>query len=348
MRKKILVDIYLAFNLGDDMFLDHLAKQFNNYDFVPFHPGSNYDSFFKTRTNIKKFHYTILDKIKAKLGSNKLKDYKWMGDTFDGLLFLGGGIFREENYWREVYDYRLEILMSFKQKNKPVWYAGCNFGPYTSELFKESYKTLFSQLNQITFRDQTSYQLFSSLHNVKYAPDLLWSYQLPQVEKNEKHLGISVIDPLRKSSTAENREKYIKTHQVVIEKYKKEGYRVSLFAFCGAEGDIAIAKEILTGNQNAELVIYEGEIESYLKKIGSCSHFIAARFHASIIAMKFNQYLIPIIYEDKTQFLLDDLDESGITLNEIDKMKNYSFIKVDCLKFKKLEEESIKHLDFLI
>src|SRR5699024_7837576 len=99
-RKKILVDIYLAQNLGDDMFLDHLAQTFPEIDFVPFHPGKNYSSFFKNYSNIKQFPYTLFDKVFARIGFDKLTDYKRLSQAFDGMLFLGGGIFREESYWK--------------------------------------------------------------------------------------------------------------------------------------------------------------------------------------------------------------------------------------------------------
>src|SRR5699024_11094187 len=144
-RKKILVDIYLAENLGDDMFLDHLAKTFPNIDFVPFHPGKNYTSFFRSYKNIQQFPYSVIDKISSRLGNNKLTDYNQLSETYDGLLFLGGGIFREESYWREVYNYRFQITEAFKNKGKKVIFSGCNFGPYSSEEFLEAHRNLFQK-----------------------------------------------------------------------------------------------------------------------------------------------------------------------------------------------------------
>src|SRR5690625_3827594 len=101
--KNVLTDIYLADNLGDDLFLDYYARSFPEVLFTPFHPGRNYDSFFKNYPNLQRFPYSFLDKIKARLGKDKLTDYRAMAKKYDALLFLGGGVFREESYWKDLY-----------------------------------------------------------------------------------------------------------------------------------------------------------------------------------------------------------------------------------------------------
>jgi colanic acid/amylovoran biosynthesis protein len=346
MRKIILVDIYLAYNLGDDMFLDYLAKYFPDVDFIPFHPGKNYSDFFNNYQNVKQFPYSILDKLKARFGKNKLKDYEWMSENFDGLLFLGGGIFREESYWKELYQYRNDILKAFKTKSKPVWFAGCSFGPFQSNEFFNTYKNLFGKVDKITFRDKHSFGLFSDLPNVSFAPDLLWSFPLPQTDKEEKHLGISLINPNHKKGLEHIYEKYIKAHLSIIEDYQQNGFKISLFSFCDREGDTEIANVILKTFPNCRLFIYDGTINTYLKEIGKCSHFIAARFHANIISMKNNQWLIPIIYGNKTSNLLNDIEEKGIHLKNIELLTEFKFIKVTNFKIEKNITNSTEHLNF--
>lgn len=345
MRKKILVDIYLAFNLGDDMFLDHLANQLPHVDFIPFHPGSNYDLFFSHYKNLKSFPYSFLDKIKARLGKNKLRDYKWMSDEYDGLLFLGGGIFREESYWKEVYSYRNEIINAFRKKDKPVWFSGCNFGPYHSAEFLRTYKSLFSQVNQITFRDKDSYELFKELKQVDYAPDLLWSYSYPDVKQENKYLGISVIDPRHKKGLENQLTTYLNSHLELINEYLSKGFKVSVFAFCETEGDMHIASYLKNKQPLIEVYRYSGNIQKYLMEIAKCSHFVASRFHANVISMHYNQNLIPVIYGDKTFSLLKDLNLEGIKVQEIERLKTIDFIKVNSDLLKKFKEEGNKHLN---
>lgn len=350
VRKKILVDIYLAHNLGDDMFLDHLSHSFPDIDFVPFHPGKNYLSFFKQYPNVLQFQYTFLDKIFSRFGKNMLTDYKRMSDDFDGLLFLGGGIFREESYWKEVYEYRTQISEAFKNKGKKVFFVGCNFGPYSSKEFLEAHKDLFRKIDQIIFRDQKSFQLFSDLSNVSYAPDVLWSYDLPAVQKEEKILGISVIDPRHKEQYKNTYSDYIEAHKKICEKYIHEGYKIILFSFCEKEGDLEIAKEIAKDFSSIEIQNYTQDINSYLKMIGSCSHFIAARFHAVIIALKYDVPVIPIIYGDKTENLLKDLNFEQIfiyldTINQITKAE-YGTISSEEIESNAIESKKHFQLEF--
>ena len=73
------------------------------------------------KTVICKAKNELQGKILKKIGHNKLTDYKRLSANYDGLLFLGGGIFREESYWKSVFEYRKGIINVFKSKNKPIY-----------------------------------------------------------------------------------------------------------------------------------------------------------------------------------------------------------------------------------
>ncbi|MCB4234500.1 polysaccharide pyruvyl transferase family protein [Kaistella anthropi] len=77
----------------------------------------------------------------------------------------------------------------------------------------------------------------------------------------------------------------------------------------------------------AETLNYTGNITAYLQHIGECSHFVAARFHAVIIAVKYGIPVIPVIYSSKTVNLLDDLGYRGtkINLENIQQIEQESF-----------------------
>lgn len=348
MRKKILVDIYLAFNLGDDMFLDYLANTYPDVDFVPFHPGNNYDVFFSNYKNVSKFPYSLFDKVKTRLGFSKLTNYDLLSDEFDGLLFLGGGIFREENYWKRVYEYRNGITDKFVNKQKPVWFAGCNFGNFKTEYFLKSYKTLFAKVNKITFRDTVSYSFFKEIPSVDFASDILWSYDLPESKKEEKVLGISVIDPRHKEGLDNKCQNYIEAHKAICQKFLKQGYKVKIFSFCEQEGDKKIAELIAENINEIEIINYSGDIKEFLLKISICSHFVAARFHANIIAMKYKMKFIPIIYGNKTENLLLDLGfhKPFMDLNSVSTLSGSNFLDIDQSKVNELAEDSKKHFAF--
>lgn len=346
-RKKILVDIYLAKNLGDDLFLDHLSHSFPNTDFVPFHPGGGYKVFFDNYRNIQQFPYSVIDKVVARLGNNKLTDYDRLSKSYDGLLFLGGGIFREESYWKQVYNYRFTISKAFKSQGKNVFFSGCNFGPYESTDFVKAHDVLFQEVDQVLFRDQKSYRLFAHLNNTGYAPDLLWSYDLPKIDKLDKVLGISVIDPRHKQQYKLTYQQYIEVHKELCKKYFQKGFQIKLFSFCEAEGDLEIAEEIAKDFAEIKILNYTTEITNYLKEIGSCSHFVAARFHAVIIAFKYDIPVIPVIYGDKTENLIADLGfvQPYVYLDAIQTFFTAEFLAVPVHQKEQLYLESKKHFD---
>ena len=349
--KKYLVDIYLANNLGDDMFLDHLANSFPNIQFIPFYPGKKYDAFFCNYFNVKKFPYTFSDKILAKLGvKNKLTDYDLIANEYDGLLFLGGGIFREENYWKTVFKYRNEISDAFLNKSKQVSFIGCNFGPYRTKEFEKTYKELFVKCKSVFFRDQKSYTLFKGIPSVNFAPDILWNYKLPLVTKETKTLGISIVNPKHKFGLEEFYDEYIATHQSLIQEYLDNDYKIKLFSFCEIEGDLLVCKEISSVfKQKIEIFNYSSNIQEFLQEIGSCTEIIAARFHAVIIAMKFKMPILPIIYGDKTRNLLEDLKFENLSI-EFEDLKDLKKIDVGGYVYPNIDDfviHSKKHFDSL-
>ncbi len=346
MRKKILVDIYLAYNIGDDMFLDHLANSYPDVDFVPLHPGKNYDSFFSNYKNVTRFPYSFLDKLKSKVFKNKLEDYDWMSNHFDALLFLGGGIFREESYWPEVYQYRNAISDAFIAKDKKVWFMGCSFGPFNTSEFRHKYSELFNKVTRINFRDQYSYNLFPEISNSGYYPDILWSYNLPKSEREDNVLGISIINPKHKEGKSDTYGKYLNAHINLCRDYINRGFTVKLFSFCEAEGDLEIAKEIQGVIPETKIINYTGRISEFLQEFGKCSQIVAARFHANIIAIKYGIPLLPISYGTKTDSLLEDLQFRGLNINldntfHLESGEFYLFLQDVILQMKNQSEQHL-------
>lgn len=342
--KNYLVDIYLAKNLGDDMFLKHLAESLPNANFVPYYPGKSYNKFFNSLPNIKKFEYSLFDKILSRLKiKSKLRNYTKLALQFDGLIFLGGGIFREETYWPELFEYRQKITHAFKEEHKKVFFLSCNFGPYKTNDFLIKHKGLFSQVDDVCFRDFESFQMFNDLKNVRTTSDFLWSYKLPKINKIQYKIGISVINPSQKPDLIEFYDSYLKFHITLIEKYINKGFEIMLFSFCDIEGDLKIAQKILesVGSEKVSIHDYNLNINKTLKEIGSCSFFVASRFHASIIALKYKIPIFPIIYNIKTLNLLNDINFEG-KYSKVEDLKTaeVDFVCLDEIKINKLFDSS--------
>lgn len=341
--KKVLVDIYLAQNLGDDMFLKYLMMHYPNAEIVLYHPNSSYkyfiDAYPNTKTLPYRFFYKVLSRLKI---YNYLQDYNYFASEFDVLLFLGGGIFREESYAKDLLIYRNSIVSAFKKQDKNIFFLGCSFGPYTSESFRLNYTKLFSKCNDVCFRDNYSYQLFSQLSQVRLAPDILWDYPIENKKNNVLTIGYSVIDTLHKKGLEKYRNAYIEATKVSITKAVNTGFEVQLFSFCQSEGDLEIAKLIfnhlpLAIQSKVEIISYSlANFDFVLKTIAGLSMLIAARFHAVLLGLKLTVPTIAINYSNKTQHMLEDINFRGLSLsfdnlealNSIDYCKYTSSCKI--------------------
>jgi len=93
-----------------------------------------------------------------------------------------GGYDRYKRYLSQLFD------------RKPKYIIGSNFGPFQSADFKSFYEHLFTNCTDVCFRDTYSFSLFSHLPQIRYRPDIVFQYKLPQVAKQKSSVGFSIID----------------------------------------------------------------------------------------------------------------------------------------------------------
>ena len=65
--KRVFLDMYLAHNLGDDLFLHIIANRYPNCKFTVNYYDNDYDNFFKNYSNIET-RVTLKNRIIRKLG----------------------------------------------------------------------------------------------------------------------------------------------------------------------------------------------------------------------------------------------------------------------------------------
>ena len=314
--KKVFVDIYLQFNLGDDLFLDILAKKYPNHEFTLNHLGSNYDEFLSKYHNVKRRKYTVFNKIKQRFKiSEYISNYEQIAEDHDAMLFIGGSIFREEEYHKTLYEERLKIVRAFKKRNKPIFILGANFGPVETESFVNDYREFFKLCDDVCFRDSYSYHLFKNLTNVRYAPDIVFQMNIEEYAnvKHEKKVGFSIIDVNHKKGLEIYQDEYIKSTISSINLFAEKGYDCCLMSFCDHEGDLKTIETIkaqLPPNilEKVTVYSYDGNINNALKIIASFKLLIAARFHANILGLMLDINVVPIIYSQKTFNMLQDMN----------------------------------------
>lgn len=323
IMKNVFVDIYMAFNLGDDLFLDILAKKYPNSEFTVNYLGENYDEFISQYNNIKRRKYTMFNKIEQRL---KLRDhitnYEKVAEEHNALIFIGGSIFREEDYHHSLYQDRMKMVKEFQKRDKPIFIIGANFGPYETEQFYNDYYELFKLCDDVCFRDLYSYELFKNLSQVRYAPDIVFQMDVEAYKAlpSKNRVGYSIIDVRHKSGLSSYHHDYISNTVKSIELLVDKGYDCHLISFCEQEGDLEIIKIIrsnlsLNALHKVFTYDYKGNLIEAIKLIATFDLFVAARFHANIMAVKLGVGVMPIIYSKKTTNMLEDIKLNDIVIN---------------------------------
>lgn len=347
--KKVFLDMYLAHNLGDDLFLDIIAKRYPNCRFTINYYDKDYNYFIKNYKNIRT-RITLKNRLLRKM---KIKDYihdiNNIAEYNDVLVFLSGSYFMEHSYSNKEHDRRSLLINEFKSKGKPIYILGTNFGPYDSIDFFNKCKEIFKKCDDVCFRDNYSYNLFKEINVVRKANDVVLGLDVNKYKKNkkEKIVGFSIIDVSQKVDIQQYNDLYIKSIVKSINMFIKKGYKCVLMSFCELEGDLKAINKIIEniGNKNnIEIYKYKDNIEEAINLISTFEIFVASRFHANILGILLNTCIIPLIYSNKTINVLNDLKlgDIAIKMEDIDLIYNEEYINKRLIQKNELDAEISK------
>ncbi len=168
----------------------------------------------------------------------------------------------------------------------------------------------------VCFRDKYSYDLFSTIPQVRYTTDLVFNLDTTNIHfTNRKRVIFSIIDCNEKMHP-----KYTKAYeQKIIEMTKlalSKGYEVCYMSFCRIEKDEQAIERIIAQcdkelQKQIQTYYYRGNIQEALQTLADCQIIIGARFHSNILGLLFHKSIIPMIYSDKTKQVLEDLSFQG-------------------------------------
>lgn len=349
--KHVLVHAYLQNNLGDDLFVRVLC---NRYPHVTFHvyAHDSYKLRFQDIPNCQVHSPgdSDVDEVNnKKMRWLKIENgyFKNLIKTCDAVVHIGGSVFVQHHEdWSDFYKTDAELV----KKSKKIFVVGANFGPYTNEQYYLDYKKLFKKYAGICFRDQYSKSLFLDMKNISYAPDVLWNLPVSPLPKKKKKVVFAPIELSHRTGKydiSKYEAEYMEYHLQLIRQMIRKGYKVSLLAFCPFQQDHVVTRKLydaLSEEEKAQVscVRYDFDVFTLLREFEEAEAVVATRFHSAVIGMLCKCKVLPLIYDQKTRKMLEDMDYPWYM--EFDEMKEIP--AEECCK--KLEELALYPVEDLV
>lgn len=322
----ILIKAYTNLNLGDDLFIKILCDKYKTINFkivatekvaIGFEKISNLEVI-----NAKK----LLDKPLLKTINTHIVE-NVIAREMDATIHIGGSIFIQSKNWK-IKQWLYRILI-FNSKN--FFILGANFGPYNDKSYFGHYADIFSKVNDVSFRDMASYNLFSAIPTVEFAPDIVFGLNTKEIITKETvpYITISVMDLKNRPELKEYALEYENAIIKICHSLSDKGYKIILMSFCANEGDEDAINRILTqlDTNFVKAYNYRGNLEEALGVLKSSAGIVATRFHALILAWIFEIPVLPLIYSNKTTNVIKDINFQGYYL-DIKDIQNIDIGKV--------------------
>lgn len=313
--KRILLKFYMDVNLGDDLMVNMLLERFPHTDFYIHTKNTLSLDIFSKYPNLKLLEKGYLQAITGKM-------------KFDAYMVIGGSVLDYNSFIGLCYQIKEVLfgtLLAFKRTKTVV--IGANTTSFAKSWYSLLCRLVFvlriKLLSLITVRDLFTYEKIKKYGKSKtrFYPDIVFGYQqtdavsVDNPEPTAKTLGISVF--YNRASAQKDIRIYRKIAEIANAYLRKGNRRVTLFGFDTDNSNDSYAVlqvyRMLERKDKADMVLYYGDSSDFLKKFKRCDAFITVRFHALVLALKLRVPFIPIIYANKTQNLLTDLDYKGIS-----------------------------------
>lgn len=314
--KKVFLHAYDKQNLGDDLFVRTITARYPHVRFYWRTEDANRQTFSDV-PNLKVIspEPAAARLLKSIRDSLAVRFLRWQEKRCDASVYIGGSIFMEYPQWRQFCE-----GWTFRAENYRFFALGANFGPYHDPDYPPAMGQIFQKMQDVCFRDRFSYDLFPQVSTVRYAPDILFSYPMPQAAVKEKQIFVSVINCAARDEAhglSACHHRYVTNMARLLEGYLEDGFSVVLASFCKAEGDedgIAAILDALNrpNDPSISTLYYDGtNTLAMTTAIAESAYVIGTRFHAVVLALTAGRPVLPIIYSDKTKHLLQDLGFCG-------------------------------------
>lgn len=358
----VLVSAYLDHNVGDDLFVEILAKRYPQVEFWLWtDPAEKLNPALEELPNLKRvrIRHILL---------NVFRISAW--------VIIGGSIFQEAPGLMKYHLARLRWQLLFRAFGVKTFFLGANIGPVVTGFGRAVFKACIALSGGIVVRDRYSYDLLAEWGLSKksgYGADIVLSYPMaaePAIiadggGRKTEILGISIMNYMSGRLQADYIEKMAKIANEYL--HASPDGRVLLFGFDGGrENDGVCIKKVLGFIEEpfegrVEVVQYGNHIPmaEFLKRFSMCSSIIGCRFHSIVLSILFKIPCIPVRYSKKTDNLLSDIGYQGVSyeyqhMREANASEVVSIILerkaacIDAAEYAKSANNHFKYLDTLL
>ncbi len=340
---KVLLYVYAAINLGDNLFVYTLLKRYPEIDFYIQVKDKEYQKIYKEFPNM---HFLEEPRNVGIVDVNQ----------YDAIIYVGGSIFMESEYAiHEMKEFNYLINQCIG-KNKKFFYMSSNFGPYKTKEYLDLARENFA-ISGICFRDKESYELFKDIKTVRYAPDMAFSLEMPKVQKEKRSIGISIINLEHRENLKHKTAIYEDLIRRIMIKFAKRNYSVKLFSFSQFEEDDVAIKRILETlpkeyKEKISIQEFDGNIDKYLKEYAKMEYMVCTRFHSMILSILSNQKIYNLTYSKKQDNVIKDnrlfmIYQKIQDITYETKVRKLYFQKASKSKVKKIIQNSKKQFENL-
>lgn len=353
-----MIYAYTKWNLGDDLLIQILCNRYPQVQFF-LYTYKKYKKVFNNSLNIKIIsNMSIQSKIINVFGRMLKKNNAYerlVAKRCIACVCVTGSLFiQSRKNWIPYYKY----MCSRQIEGIPYFQLGSNFGPYTDEEYYWNFKKFFSKCEDVCFRELYSYNLFSDLPNVRFAPDIVFSGKFP-IRKSEKMVSVSVINLKDRKELSQYQVSYKNYMTNLCRYYCNKGYQVNLMSFCKEEGDEIMVNEIMQEFEKKAVkpipVFYRGDIGRIVDLISHSEAVVATRFHAMVLGWCMEKKVLPIVYSTKMAHVINEINFKGEVVyieeckNNIEwilsKLSDYD--KFDISEVKRKAEKQFEKIDKL-
>lgn len=367
--KKILLFACVEKNIGDDLFIYVLCNRYKHCNFV-ISDRAKYGNLLKipNLSFSKAVRYlkgtcdynSYIPRLKKLVGKIVYKTLSLFYGHKNFIVYIVGNTFKNYSYKGKE---QIQWLKNMVNLSSKFYLLSTNYGPCDDERWINDCSEAFKKVTDICFRDKESFNLFSNLSNVRFAPDAVLTLKTDITKKqvNSKKIIISIINCRERYSekVLEKADVYENKISEISDKYIESGFDVILLC-SNTDQDYPAADRIRKKckfGDKIRIFKYNGNYEDVFELYRESSCVISTRLHSMILAWIFKTPVFPISYDIKVSNLINsyNFNNDYCQLSNIEKLsynkiiesfKNYDFTFLNNLQLE--AEKQFSKLDTIL